>query len=98
MDLVIAVILCNCAISIGCLVATILTIRCRRQVVALRDCCDRWTLDCDLLSNAPESIYTSRLQVHNLRQIYRQQLVTLDKLRTVGLLVGMSRSLLLKRK
>jgi hypothetical protein len=98
MDLVTAVILCNCAISIGCFVATILMIRFRRQVVALKDCCDRWTLDCDRLSNAPASICSNAAQIDHLRQIYQQQLVTLDKLRAVGWLLGMSRSLLFKRR
>ena len=61
-------------------------------------CCDRWTLDCDQLSNAPASICSSAVQIDHLRQIYQQQLVTLDQLRAVGLLLGMSRSLLFKRR
>ena len=98
MDLVIAVTLCNCTIALGCFVATILTMRLRRTVVALADCCDRWLLDCDLLSHVPASFTANARQINNLRQIYQQQLATIDKLRAVGLLLGMSRSLLLKRR
>jgi hypothetical protein len=98
MDLVTTAIVCNCAISIGCLVATISIVRFRRQVVALRDCCDRWTIDCDLLTDAPMSFYTNASRINSFRHIYQQQSVTLEKLRAFGLLVGMSRSILLKRR
>jgi hypothetical protein len=99
LDLVIAVVCCNCTISIVVLVITLWTIRFRRQVVAIAECCDRWEDDCTVISNhAPDALAASRVQIQYLRQIYRQQLLTLDRLRALGLFWGVARSLLLKRR
>jgi hypothetical protein len=99
MDLVIAVVLGNLTISIVILVITIWTIRFRKQVVALTDCFERWDNDCHLLMrNAPSSLAASRVQIDYLRQIYQQQLVTLDRIRALGLFWGVARSLVLKRR
>jgi hypothetical protein len=67
--------------------------RLRRQLVALTECCDRWTIDCGrLLGNAPESLANSREQIHQLRQFYRQQSLTVDRLQAIGLSIGIVRS------
>jgi hypothetical protein len=98
MDLVIAVGLCNCAIAIFCLAVAFWAMRLRQQVVALKNCCDRWTLDCDLFLHAPASIDESRMQIQALRQLYQQQLITIDRLRSIGLLLGIARTIRLKRR
>jgi hypothetical protein len=99
MDLVIAVVFCNCTIAIVLLVITIWTIGFRRQITAWRKCFDRWNDDCNLLlRDAPQSLAVSKAQIHYLRQIYRQQLVTLDRLRALGLFWGIFRSLFLNRR
>ncbi len=99
MDLVITVVFCNCAIAIVILAVTIWIIRVRIQVVAVTKWCDRWVGDCNLLlSNAPASIAVSRSQIDFLRQIYQQQLLTIDRLRALGLFWGIARYLLTKRR
>ena len=94
MDLVSAVIFGNCAIAIVLFVMTILTIRLRRQVVALTSFLDRWISDCQVLSiETPRSIAAIRTQIFQLRQIYSRQLLTIDRIRTLRSFVGMGRSL-----
>jgi hypothetical protein len=95
MDLVIGIVCCNCAISIVAILATLWTIRFRRQVIALTDCFDRWESDCHLLSiDVPAALAANQSQIRYLRQIYRQQLLTLDRLRALGLFWGLARSLI----
>ena len=107
MDLVIAVSLCNCAIAIILFAIAIWTIRFRRQLVRLTQCFDRWMSDFNLLSiDTPgsltqplgASIAASRSQIYYLRQIYQQQLLTVDRIRTLGLFVGVLRSLFVYRR
>ncbi len=99
MDLVIAVVCCNCTIAIVVLVITLWTIRWRRQLVGITECCDRWEGYCRLvLSNAPESISAGRCQIQSLHQLYQQQQLTLDRLRALGVVWGISRSLITRRR
>jgi hypothetical protein len=95
MDLVSAVVMGNCALAIGCLLLRISIVRCRRQLVAWTNWCDRTATDCSwLLADAPQSLSSARLQIRQLRQLYRQQGVTVDRLRTIGLAIGIVRSVL----
>jgi hypothetical protein len=98
MDLVIAIVLCNCTLSIGCLATAYWILGWRRQLVALGNWFDRWSSDCDWLSDVPASIATSRAQLDRLKQLYQQQLVTLDRLRAIGLFVGIARSIAFGRR
>jgi hypothetical protein len=99
MNVVIAVGCCNCAIAIVVLIVTGWTIRFRRYVVALAECCDRWEHDCQLLlSNAPDSLTIGRSQINSLHQLYQQQSILLDRLRALGIFWGVARSLLIKRR
>jgi hypothetical protein len=98
MDLTIAVILCNCMMSIGCLALAYWFLGFRRQVVALGNWCERWASDCDCLADIPESIATSRAQLDRLQQLYLQQLATLDRLRAIGLFIGITRSIAFRRR
>jgi hypothetical protein len=99
MDLVIAVICCNCGISIVVLAIALWTIRLRRQVVSLMNFCDRLINDCHLLLQAaPGSLASSRVQVLNLQQIYQRQLVMIDRVRTLQSMIGFARLLLFKRR
>jgi hypothetical protein len=99
MDLIIAVILSNCAIAIVLLLITIWTIRLRRQVVGLTSLFDRWMGECQALSiETPRSIATIRSQIFQLRQIYSQQLLMVDRIRTLRSVAEFGRSLLVKRR
>ncbi len=87
MDLVLAVTFCNCVMAIAIFTIAVWTIRIRRQLIGLTHFCDRcldtWNL---FSSNTPAStarIATSRSQFEHLKQIYQQQLITLDRIRTV---------------
>jgi hypothetical protein len=97
MDLVIAVVLGNCAISIVILVITVGTIRLRRQAVGLTHFCDRCLGDWDRSTFDPE-IGTGRSQIHQLRQLYQQQLTAIDRVRTLRSIWGVARFLLFKRR
>jgi DNA-binding transcriptional regulator YbjK len=99
MDLVIPIVLGNCAIAVVLLTLAIWTMRFRRQAVALAECCDRWEQDCArLLADAPTSLATNTKQIDRLYQLYQQQLRTLDRLRLLIFWVGSARSLLRWRK
>ncbi len=87
MDLVLAVTFCNCAMAIVIFAIALWTIRIRRQLIGLTNFCDRcldtWSL---FSNNTPASaarIATSRSQFEQLKQIYQQQLVTLDRIRAL---------------
>jgi hypothetical protein len=70
-------------------------VRLRRQLVALTDWCDRWANDCRCLStDVIPALADRRIQIRQLRQIYRQQAVTVDRVRTIGLSIGVLRSFL----
>jgi hypothetical protein len=99
MDLVIPVIICNCALATIVLASAIWTLRCRKQAIALAECFDRWERDCArLLENTPDRLATSTKQLAQLQQLYQQQLQTLDRLRSIVFWIGGARSLLRKRK
>jgi hypothetical protein len=94
MHLVIAVTLGNCAIAIVLFIITIQTMRLRRQIVGLGNLFDRWISECQVLSiEAPRSIAAARTQISHLRQIYRQQALIVDRIRTLRSVAGMGRSL-----
>jgi hypothetical protein len=99
MDLIIVIVCCNCVIAIVVMAIALWTIRFRRQVVAIAECCDLWEGDCTrLLSQSPASLVTSRTQILDLRQIYQQQLSTLDRLQALMSLFWFARSLLNRRR
>jgi hypothetical protein len=98
MDLVIAVILCNCTISIACLAIAYWLWGFRRQAIALGQWCDRRSSDCDRLAAVPASIAHNRAQLDRLQQLYQQQLATLDRLRAIGLFIGIARSIAFGRR
>lgn len=99
MDLVIVVVFCNCAIAILILAITMWIVGFRKQVTALRTCFDRWDRDCNLLLiDAPQSLADRQAQVYHLRQIYQQQSISIDRLRSLGLFWGIARYLLFKRR
>jgi hypothetical protein len=95
MDSVLAIVLCNCAISIGCLTASVCLVRLRRQLVTLTQWCDRATNDCGwLLADAPQTLATTRSQIRQIRQVYRQQSVNVDRIQSIRRSIGIIRSLL----
>jgi hypothetical protein len=101
MDLVIAVICCNCAMAIVILVITLWTIRFRRQLIGLTNFCDRCLNEWNRLSsNTPvwTKIAASRSQFQQISQIYQQQIVALDRVRALQSMFGIARFLLFKRR
>ncbi len=94
MNLVIAVTLGNCAIAIILLAIAIQTMRLRRQIVGLTSFFDRWIGECQILSSeAPRSIGALRTKIFQFRQIYSQQALMVDRIRTLRSVAGMGRSL-----
>ena len=108
MDLVTTVVFCNCTIALVVLVATLWTVQFRKQVVALADWFDRWDSECEELLTSERlapltpplavGIAQSRSQIRYLRQLYRQQLLTLDRLQSLLAIVGMTRAVLRRRR
>ena len=98
MDPVIAVTLANCTLAISLLTIAYWTLRLRRQLVGLTDFCDRslmaWNLWSSRIPAAADRIGTSRSQLAALSQIYQQQLVTIDRLRTLRRTFQLARSVL----
>ena len=96
MDLVIAVIFCNCAMAIVIFAIALWTIRIRRQFIGLTNFCDRCLETWNLFSNnnpvASSRIATSRRQFEHLKQIYQRQLVTLDRIRALRATFKIARS------
>ncbi len=87
MDLVLTVTVCNCAMAIVIFAIALWTLRIRRQLIGLTNFCDRCLDTWNLFSNnTPASaarIATTRRQFEQLKQIYQQQLITLDRIRAL---------------
>jgi hypothetical protein len=106
MNLVTTVIFCNCTISIVVFVVMLWTVQFRKQIVALTIWCDRWTIECERLSalDAPSSpslaakIAASSDRLFAVRQLYQQQLRTLDLIRSIGSIISFARYLSKSRR
>jgi hypothetical protein len=99
MNLIALVVICNCTISIVCLLLIRSIGRLRQKLVTIRECCDRWTIvSVDLLTDAPMKIALQGVQFRQLRQIYRQQSIVLDRLQSIAILIQFSRSILFRRQ
>jgi hypothetical protein len=97
MDLVTFVTICNFLLSLAMIAITIATIRFRRQIVGLTNfldrCLDEWQrLEIDSVA------VTAANRIQHLRQIYQQQLTTLDRLQQLQSLFGVARFFILKRR
>ena len=97
MDLVTAVTICNCAIGLIAIVITIWTTRLSRQLVGLTDFFDRCLNQWQKLS-VDAATLTAADRIYRFRQIYQQQLTTLDRLGQLRSLFGVARFLILKRR
>ena len=107
MNLVTTVIFCNCTIALVVVMVTIWMVQLRRQVVTLADWFDRWNGECDKLLSIDRSptlpplattIAERRAQIRYLRQLYRQQLRTLDRLQSLISVIGVARSVFRGRR
>jgi hypothetical protein len=97
-SLVIIIALCNCAIAIFVLALAMWMRQLRQSAIALAECCDRWERDsARLLSAAPEAIDTALDRLEQIRQLYRHQLRTIDRLQGWRLFLGIARSVIFKR-
>ena len=98
MDLIIAVTFCNCVIAMVICVATVWTIRIRSQIIGLTNFCDRcldnWNLCMNVTPDAVTRIAANRRQFEQLKQVYQQQLVTLDRIRALQATFKIARSVL----
>lgn len=94
MNLVILVVLCNSTIAIACLLLIGSIGRLRQKLVAIRECCDRWTMGCEeVLGSAPRQIIEQGVEFRQLRQLYRQQSIAIDRLQMLGILIQLTRSI-----
>jgi hypothetical protein len=103
MNLFATVVFCNCAIAIVIFVVTLWTIQFRKQMVALTSWCDRKTSECEQLNATLESslganIAASSENIRALRQLYEQQLRTLDLIGSIGSMISFARYLSRSRK
>jgi hypothetical protein len=97
MDLVTAVTICNCSIVLIAIAITIWTKRLSRRIVGLTNFFDRCSSQWQQLS-LDSATLTAADRVHRFRQIYQQQLATLDRLEQLRSLFGVARFLILKRR
>ena len=97
MDLVTVVTICNCAISVVIIAIAIWTMRCRRQIIGLTDFFDRCLSQWQQLAIDSAAI-TAANRIWHLRQIYQQQLGTLDRLQLLKSMFGLARFVILKRQ
>ncbi|WP_309740102.1 MULTISPECIES: hypothetical protein [unclassified Chamaesiphon] len=98
MDLVTTVIFCNCTIALSIFIATLWTVQFRKQIGALADWFDRCNGEVDRATPLATSIAERRSQLRYLRQLYRQQLLTLDRLQSLIAVAGVARSLYRRRR
>jgi hypothetical protein len=99
MNLVTAIICCNCTIAAITIAIAFWLLGLRQRVVAFAVWCDRWDDDCDrFLSDAPAAITDRRIQFDRLRQLYRQQIQLVDQVQSLRLFFGVARSVLVNRQ
>lgn len=98
MNSVIAAIVCNCAISLVCLTSAYWALRLREQAVALRNCCDRWSRECEALSSTPALLEATRARLDRLQRLYQQQAIVRGRMRAMGVAIGIARMVLSKRR
>lgn len=99
-DLVSTVVYGNCAISIVIFVVTLLTLKLRTQIVAIANWCDRQEREWDLLMaiESRQAIEAGGNKIRSVRQLYQQQLSTIDRVRRVRSIWGVARATIVKRR
>jgi hypothetical protein len=97
MDAIAAVIICNCTLSVTMMAIALWTMGFRRQIVGLTNFCDRCLGEWQTCAIDAATI-TAAHRIQHLRQIYQQQLSTLDRLQRLRSLFGLARFLMLKRR
>jgi hypothetical protein len=98
-DLITTVVYINCAIAIAMFVVTLQTLKLRAQIVAIANWCDRQEREWDLLMaiDARQSIEAGGTKIRSVRQLYQQQLSTIDRLRRVRSVLGVARTVARQR-
>jgi hypothetical protein len=98
-DLVTTVVYCNCTIAIAIFVVTIQTLKLRSQIVAIANWCDRQEREWELLMAIDwlDSIEAGGDKIRSVRQLYQQQLSTLDRLRSIRSVLGVVRTIARQR-
>jgi hypothetical protein len=99
-DLVTTVVFCNCALAVVIFGVTLLTIKLRRQIVAIANWCDRqnWEWERLMSIESQQSIAAGGEKIRSVRQLYQQQLATVDRLRSMRAVFGVARTLIVKRR
>ncbi len=99
-DLVTTVVCCNCTIAMAIFVVTIQTLKLRSQIVAIANWCDRQEREWDLLMaiDCLDSIEAGGDKIRSVRQLYQQQLSTLDRLRSIRSVLGVARAVIVRRR
>jgi hypothetical protein len=76
------------------------TIKLREYIVAIANWCECWEQEWDRLMSidCQGSIESSGDKIRSVRQLYRQQLSILDQLRVMRSVLGVARTLIVKRR
>lgn len=99
-DLVSIVVYGNCAIAVALSIVTIQTVKLRAQIVAIANWCERQEREWDLLMaiDSKQSISAGGSKIRSVRQLYQQQLSTLDRLRSIRSVWRIARSAIVRRR
>jgi hypothetical protein len=99
-DLVTTIVFCNCVLAIAIFGITLLTIKLRENIAAIANWFDRqnWEWERLMSIDSRQSIESSGEQIRSVRQLYQQQLATVDRLRSMRAVLGVARTLIIKRR
>jgi hypothetical protein len=99
-DLVTTIVFCNCTLAIAIFGITLLTIKLRENIAAIANWFDRqnWEWERLMSIDSRQSIESSGEKIRSVRQLYQQQLATVDRLRSMRAAFGVARTLIIKRR
>jgi hypothetical protein len=99
-DLVTTVVFCNCVLAIAIFGITIQTLKLREYIVAIATWCECWEREWDRLMSidCQDSIEVGGNKIRSVRQLYQQQLATVDRLRSMRAVFGVARAVIIKRR
>jgi hypothetical protein len=99
-DLVTTVVFCNCVLAIAIFCITLQTLKLRENIAAITNWCECWEREWERLMSidSQQSIESSGDQIRSVRQLYQQQLATVDRWRSMSAVLGVARMLMIKRR
>jgi hypothetical protein len=99
-DLVTTIVFCNCTLAIAIFGIALLTIKLRANIAAIATWFDRqnWEWEKLMSIDSRQSIESSGAKIRSVRQLYQQQLATVDRLRSMRAVFGVARAVIIKRR